>query len=67
MVKIVSDMWFVVWGELVNRKQWWGGGFYVYDARVDLVCFKFHSGTQESSLAEYPSHWIKKEKQARVP
>ena len=33
----------------------------LYVARVDFACFKSHSGTQESSSAEYPFHQIRNE------
>ena len=35
--------------------------------RTDFVCFKFHSGIQESSSAGYPSHRIRKEQLVRIP
>ena len=34
--------------------------------RADLACFKSCSGTQESSLAEYPFHRIRKEREDGV-
>ena len=30
-------------------------------ARADFACFRFRSGTQESSLAKYPFHQIRNE------
>ena len=39
----------------------------LYAARMDFACFKFRSGIQESSSAEYPFHWIRNEWLARVP
>ena len=33
---------------------------------MDFACFKFHSGMQESSSAEYPFHWIRNEWWVRV-
>ena len=39
----------------------------LYEVRVNLVCFKSHSGTQESSLAEYPFHQIRNKQEDGVP
>ena len=39
----------------------------LYVTRVGLACFKFCSGIQESSLAEYPFHQIRNEHLVRVP
>ena len=38
----------------------------LYEVRVDLACFRFCSGTQESSLAEYPFYRIRKEQEDGV-
>ena len=39
----------------------------LYAARVDFAFFKFCSGIHESSLAEYPFHWIRNEQLVGVP
>ena len=38
----------------------------LYAGRADLACFRFHLGIQESSLAEYPFHHIRKDCLVRV-
>ena len=39
----------------------------LYVVRADFACFRFHSGIQESSSAEYPFHQIRNEHLVRVP
>ena len=43
------------------------GWSFLYEVRADLAFFKSRSGTQESSSAEYPFHWIRKEQEDGVP
>ena len=43
------------------------GWSFLYEVRADLACFKSHSGTHESSSAEYPFHQIRKEREDGVP
>ena len=65
-------------GESINRhvsgglfykggeEQKMEGWSFLYKVREDLACFRFRSGTQESSSAEYPFHWIRKEREDGV-
>ena len=39
----------------------------LYAVRADFACFRFCSGIQESSLAEYPFHQISNEPLIGVP
>ena len=39
----------------------------LYVVRADLVFFRFRSGIQESSSAEYPFHWIRNDRLVGVP
>ena len=43
------------------------GCLFLYSVRADFECFKFHSGSQESSSAENPFHRIRKEWLDGVP
>ena len=61
-----SSMAMMVRGEEVMGENA-EGCLFLYSIRADFECFKFRSGSQESSSAENPFHQIRKERLDGVP